>query len=132
LFSECVVVGDEALALQVIAMRGEMYIREQEERSKMEGYQLLKRKRGRKSYVNGDESTRALTERISTFLRMRSDVVKIRHGANRDELEWDRYLLNVEVKRLEGDLSQHRSEKRRLKEGGFKSYEIPADDAVEV
>jgi hypothetical protein len=49
LFSDCVVVGDEALALQIISMRGHKYIKERDEAETEErGITRRKKKRPQK------------------------------------------------------------------------------------
>jgi hypothetical protein len=131
LFTDCVVVGDEALALQVISLRAEMYIKEREEKNANADVGETKKKRGRKSYVEGDDSTMVLTERMGIFLRMRNDIIKIRRAAPNDDFGWDRFLRDVEENERTGCTSVNRSgSKSNTKEIRFNCCEIPMDEVV--
>jgi hypothetical protein len=126
--SECVVVGDEALALQVVLMRGNMYfsikVRKQEGES-------MSMKRGRRAFVEGDVATEVLTERLDIYERMRGDVGRIRKASPNDEYGWERYLRDIESKQLDGSTSESTAGKRRA-EISFDSYECSPDYEIEL
>jgi hypothetical protein len=128
LMGECVVVGDEALALQIIWMRGESYF---SLKLKQECGEDIRSRRGRKTFVKGDISTQALTERIDLYVKMRGDVTKIRKTTPNDELGWDRYLREVELKQMEGCTSETGADGRRKAEIVFDTYDFENDETIE-
>jgi hypothetical protein len=67
IMSECVVIGDEALALQILMMRGGRYYKL---KMRKEEGERLSLKRGRRAFVEGDMTTEVLTERLDLYERM--------------------------------------------------------------
>jgi hypothetical protein len=133
LFSACVVVGDEALALQIIALRANKYIKDRDtEEAITDKSAVLKKKRGRKSYVTGDESTKVLTGCMSVFLRKREDIIRIRKSTPNDELGWERYLQDIEAGDHEGCTSEVQKGRPNAGGIGFSSCECPVDEVVGV
>jgi hypothetical protein len=132
LFSDCVVVGDEALALQIISMRGDKYIKDRNEAETAEEGRT-KKKRGRKTAIDGDESTKVLTKGMDLFLKLRNDVLKIRSATRNDELGWEKYLREIELNELPGSTSSNGSEKGSGNfDRGFNSDDCPNDEIVGV
>jgi hypothetical protein len=133
LFSTCVVVGDEALALQVIVLRAGKYIKDRDtEESNTDKSIIAKKKRGRKSYVDGDESTKVLTGCMSLFLRKREDIIRIRKATPNDELGWESYLQDIEAGDNEGCTSNVQRGRPVSGGIGFSSCECPSDEVVGV
>lgn len=86
-FSDCVTVGDEALALQIISLRGKMYVKQRDQ--KEQGVEV-KVGRGRKKAESGEDTAyKALTARFDVYRAMRGLVSQIRVR----ELGWDAHLM---------------------------------------
>jgi hypothetical protein len=88
-FSECVTVGDEALALQIIKLRGKVYV---EFRDKKAAGVDVKLSRGRKKAHEAAQM--ALTTKFGVYKKMRDLVKRIRTKNPNDELGWDEYLMD--------------------------------------
>ena len=86
-FANCVTIGDEALALQIIKLRGKVYV---EFRNKKAAGDNVKISRGRKK---GEEMVdMALTTKYGVYDSMRNMVKRIRTKNPNDELGWNGYL----------------------------------------
>ena len=86
-FSDCVTVGDEALALQIIKLCGKVYV---EFRNKKAAGDNIKISRGRKK--GEDMADMALTTKYGVYDSMRNMVKRIRTKNPNDELGWNGYL----------------------------------------
>jgi hypothetical protein len=127
LMGECVVIGDEALALQIVSMRGGSYF---DLKLKQQCGEDIRSRRGRKTFVKGDVSTQALTERIDLYVKMRCDVSKIRKATPNDEYGWDRYLREVELEQLNGCTSESGASGKRKAEIVFDTYDCENDEVA--
>jgi hypothetical protein len=127
LMGECVVVGDEALALQIICMRGASYF---DFKLKRQSGEDIRSRRGRKTFVKGEISTQALTERIDLYVKMRGDVAKIRKATPNDEFGWDRYLREVEIQQLDGCTTETGGSGKRKAAIVFDTYDCENDETA--
>ena len=90
-FSECVTIGDEALALQIIILRGKMYVTQ---RNKEALGVEVKVGRGRKKAESGEEASyAALTSCFDVYKAMRGLVTQIR-DRTKSELGWEAHLMD--------------------------------------
>jgi hypothetical protein len=129
LFRDCVLIGDEALVLQIVEIRIKDYWLDKE--SKKEGEATgIKRKRGRtEGAMNKDTS---LKDRICIFMGYRDVVGKIRKaekdGFQNDKFGWNKYLQNA-ARVIESASGAGRS---KSSANDFRHLMIPGDDIEQV
>ena len=91
-FSENVTIGDEALALQIISLRGKMYV---VQLNRIAEGQNVKVGRGRKKAESGEDAAyTALTARFDVYKAMRGLVKQIRKRTESDEFGWEAHLMD--------------------------------------
>jgi hypothetical protein len=96
-FSECVSIGDEALALQIIILRGKMYVTQRNKEAL--GVEVKVGRCRKKAESGEEESYAALTSRFDVFKAMRGLVAQIRERTKGDELGWEAHLMDQMVLR---------------------------------
>ena len=125
MFRECVMVGDEALVLQIIELRIEEYWIEKERKDR--GDVREKRKRGR---TEGEQMSRekSLKDRICIFMGYREVVGNIRKserdGLQNDKFGWNKFLQNS-ARAIESASGAIRSKSTA---NDFRHLMIPRDD----
>ena len=135
LFYECVSEGDEALALQVLVLRGNYYKKQwQKRKDAKEDGEDFKEKRGRKKIDDQEgEEFVALQEKIDIFGDMHKLCYKVR-VANRivegppggevvrewDKLSWCEFLQKAERAKI-------KDKKKRVTTSQYSMYEVPVD-----
>jgi hypothetical protein len=88
-FSNSVTVGDEALVLQIIKLRGKVYVELRDKKAAGGDVKLVK---GRKRAC--ETSQTALSAKFAVYKRMRDMVKRIRTKNPNDEFGWDGYLMD--------------------------------------
>lgn len=118
-------VGDEALALQILELRGQGYL---EEKAKMDEGKLEKRKMGRKKgKINPDE---CLKKRIDLYFDYREKIMEIRKAECKDGKEdcfgWNEYIKKKEKELYEAGKEANVVTKPKQKVG-YHSLLMPKD-----
>jgi hypothetical protein len=126
---DCVMIGDEALVLQIVELRILEYWVEKEENDR--GGLRKKRKRGR-SEGETMSKEKGLKDRICIFMSYRELVGNIRKaerdGFQNDKFGWNKYLQNA-ARVIESASGAVRS---KSSANDFKHLMIPKDDYEEV
>ena len=99
LLRDCVWIGDEALACQVLEVRGKAYM---QERHKVKAGEVEKKKAGRKKgNINPEE---CLKKKIGVFFEYRQMIAEIRQAENEngvgDKFGWNEYIRTIEKERV--------------------------------
>lgn len=97
LFSECVSVSDESLAMMVLQLRGSYYMELCLKKASLE-HGCLSEKRGRKK--KNDETDSGLVNEITVYLQKHNEVSEIRNKDKGDEGGWYGYLRQQELEKL--------------------------------
>ena len=125
LFSDCVLVGDEALALQVLHLRGKYYQKLYEERKRV-GRKNFKQPKGRKKAVEQDDKEFEATQKeLGLYRKLYEQVKEIRaannDGDDTDKFGWGKYLREKQWERKKD------GSKQSPKKDDYQMMEIPLD-----
>lgn len=121
LFTECVNEGDEALAIQIINLRGELFV--EQGKLKRNGRKVAL-KVGRKN-KHDDNFDGGLVGNIQKYVELHQEMKMIRALTPNDELGWSGYLRDVATNRSKGNSSV--VSLASSKSSGFNSMVLPED-----
>lgn len=126
MFCDCVTVGDEALALSVLELKGEEYM---EEKVRRRSNEYVKGKRGRRKKDSEGKKDDGLNHKVSAYLKHRESVLAMRNADPEDNLGWNGYIRT----QVEEEKKKRGVKKRGvLLKNGYSTIEIPMDSLEAV
>ena len=128
LLRDCVWIGDEALACQVLELRGQGYM---EERKKANSGETIKRKAGRKKgKIKPEECLKKNIELYFEYRQLISDIRKVEQNEEtNDKFGWNEYIRKtLQEEHAESGTVAPRSKKKET----YHTLRMPKDGVVPI